>query len=275
MKILVLGSEGVIGKALCTYLEGVGHEVIHWDIKLTNDHDLSNSLNVYRLKNVIGSADFVFFLAYDVGGAKYIWDVDLDFVNRNNMIMINTFNHLRDKKFVFASSTMFNMDNVYGTLKYIGEHYTRKLGGLSARFWNVYGPEKVSEKSHVITDMLHKFKENGYIDLMTDGEEERQFLHTNDCARCLAVIMNKYDEILGDTDSVDITSFESIKIKDVARYICDDIRMNENNMNNHDRMNEPRDYILRHWKPEISLKEGIASLQYNGELIDVARVCKY
>lgn len=30
-----------------------------------------------------------FFLAYDVGGAKYIWDVDLDFVNRNNMIMIN------------------------------------------------------------------------------------------------------------------------------------------------------------------------------------------
>jgi len=72
MKILVLGSEGVIGSALCTVLKAEGHDVIHWDIKLTNDHDLSNSLNVYRLKNIIDNCDFMFFLAYAVGGAKYI-----------------------------------------------------------------------------------------------------------------------------------------------------------------------------------------------------------
>ena len=261
MKILVLGSEGVIGSPLCTLLEKQNHEVVRWDIKLTNAHDLSNSLNVYRLKSVIDESDFVFFLAYDVGGAKYIWDVDLDFVNRNNMIMINTFNLLENKKFIFASSTMFNMDNVYGTLKYVGEHYTRKLGGISARFWNVYGPEEVSEKSHVITDMIHKFETKGYIDLMTDGEEERQFLHTEDCAKCLSIIMNNYDEIRWKTDSVDITSFESTKIKDVAKYICDDVRPNEKKMNTHDRFNEPRDFILQYWKPEITLKEGIASLQ--------------
>jgi nucleoside-diphosphate-sugar epimerase len=261
MKILVLGSEGVIGSALCKYLKKCKHEVIHWDIKLTHDHDMSNSLNVYRLKGVIDSVDFIFFLAYDVGGAKYIWDVDLDFINRNNMIMINTFNLLKNKRFIFASSTMFNMNNVYGTLKYIGEHYTQKLGGLSTRFWNVYGPENVSEKSHVITDMIHKFKTNGYIDLMTDGEEERQFLHTDDCARCLTIVMDNYDEILSTTNSVDITSFESTKIKDIAKYICEDVRPIENNMNTHDRMNEPRPFILNYWKPEITLKEGIASLQ--------------
>ena len=100
MKVLVLGSEGVIGTSLCKLLEDSGHRVTHWDIKLTNDHDLSNSLNIYRLKSVIDENEFVFFLAYDVGGAKYIWDVDLDFVNRNNMIMINTFNLLKDKKFI-------------------------------------------------------------------------------------------------------------------------------------------------------------------------------
>jgi nucleoside-diphosphate-sugar epimerase len=261
MKILVLGSEGVIGAALCKHLESCDHEVMRWDIKLTNDHDLSNSLNVYRLKSVIDETDFVFFLAYDVGGAKYIWDVDLDFVNRNNMIMINTFNLLENKKFIFASSTMFNMDNVYGTLKYMGEHYTRKLGGLSARFWNVYGPEEVSEKSHVITDMIHKYKTKGYIDLMTDGEEERQFLHTDDCAKCLTKVMNNYDEIRRQTDSVDITSFESTRIIDVAKYICEDVRSSAKNMNTHDRFNEPRPFILDYWKPEISLKEGIASLR--------------
>jgi nucleoside-diphosphate-sugar epimerase len=37
MKILVLGSEGVIGSSLCKYLESCGHEIIRWDIKLTND----------------------------------------------------------------------------------------------------------------------------------------------------------------------------------------------------------------------------------------------
>jgi len=261
MKILVLGSEGVIGTALCKALEESGHRVTHWDIKLTNAHDLSNSLNVYRLKSAIDESDFVFFLAYDVGGAKYIWDVDLDFVNRNNMIMINTFNLLHKKKFIFASSTMYNMDNVYGTLKYIGEHYTRKLGGLSARFWNVYGPENVSEKSHVITDMIHKYKTKGYIDLMTDGEEERQFLHTDDCAKCLMKVMENYEDIRRKTDSVDITSFESTKIVDVAKHICDDVRPSEKKMNTHDRFNEPRSFILDYWKPEITLKEGIASLQ--------------
>jgi nucleoside-diphosphate-sugar epimerase len=266
MKVLVLGSEGVIGTSLCKLLEDSGHRVTHWDIKLTNDHDLSNSLNIYRLKSVIDENEFVFFLAYDVGGAKYIWDVDLDFVNRNNMIMINTFNLLHKKKFVFASSTMYNMDNVYGTLKYIGEHYTRKLGGLSARFWNVYGPESVSEKSHVITDILHKFETKGYIDLMTDGEEERQFLHTDDCAKCLTTVMDKYDEISENVESVDITSFESIKIKEVAKCICDDIRPSEKKMNTHDRTNEPRPFILDYWKPVISLEEGIASLQrFRGE----------
>ena len=265
MKILILGSEGVIGSSLCRHLHSCGHEIIRWDIKLTNDHDLSNSLNIYKLKNAIDESDFIFFLAYDVGGAKYIWDVDLDFINRNNMIMINTFNLLKDKKFIFASSTMFNMDNVYGTLKYMGEHYTRKLGGISARFWNVYGPENVSEKSHVITDMIHRYKTKGYIDLMTDGEEERQFLHTDDCAKCLSIVMENYEDIQRKTDSVDITSFESTKIIDVAKCICDDVRPSENKMNTHDRFNEPRDFILQYWKPEISLKEGIASLRRDHE----------
>ena len=57
MKILVLGSEGVIGSSLCKYLESCGHEIIRWDIKLTNDHDFPpfqysviNSLIILKTK---------------------------------------------------------------------------------------------------------------------------------------------------------------------------------------------------------------------------------
>lgn len=260
MKILVLGSEGIIGAALCAHLKKCGHVVIPWDIKISMDHDMSNHLNNSKLGDAIRMSDFVFFLAYDVGGAKYIWDVDIEFINRNVMIMTNTFNLLKSKNFIFASSTMYNMDNTYGTLKHLGEHYTASLGCLSVRFWNVYGKEEVSQKSHVITDMIHKYKTQGYIDLLTDGEEERQFLHCDDCARCLTVTMNSYDDIIKTEKSVDITGFEWLKIKDVAAMICDDVRVGTKIMNTHDRLNEPRSFILKYWKPEVSLREGIACL---------------
>lgn len=259
-KILVLGSEGVIGKELCKVLKLRGHEIIEWDIKLSKYHDLSDITNIPLLESKIKESDFVYFLAYDVGGAKYIWDVDLEFINRNNQIMINTFNVLKNCKFIFASSTMYNMDNVYGTLKYIGEHYTRKLNGISVRFWNVYGNEEVSEKSHVITDMIHSFKKHGYINLISDGEEERQFLHTNDCAKGLIAIMDNYDIIRNKTDSVDLTSFETIKIKELAKYICSDVRPSSKKINTHDKVNIPRKLLLEYWKPEISLRDGVTSL---------------
>ena len=261
MDVLVLGSEGLVGTSLCNALKKDGYTVIHWDLSLSIDHDLSNIVNIQKLKHVIDKVDFIFFLAYDVGGAKYISDVNFNFINRNIMIMFNTFNLLENKKFIFTSSTMYNMESIYGTLKHVGEQYTSKLGGLSVRFWNVYGPEPFSERSHVITDMIHKLKKNGYIDLMTTGEEERQFLHTDDCAKCLITVMKNYNEILKDNRHVDVTSFEWTKIKDVAKFICDDIRVTDIKVTTHDRKNQPSSFILNYWKPTISLSDGIASLQ--------------
>ena len=86
MRVLVLGSEGIIGNALSKYLESMNHEVIRWDIKISHEHDMSNSINTRKLKSVIDVADFVYFLAYDIGGAKYISNAGIDFVNRNTTV---------------------------------------------------------------------------------------------------------------------------------------------------------------------------------------------
>lgn len=260
MKVLVLGSEGVIGKSLCGYLEHRGHIVFPWDIKLDILHDLSNPLNIPGLKNCVDEVDFVFFLAYDVGGAKYIWNTDTDFINRNVAIMMNTFSVLKNKPFIFASSTMYNMHNAYGTLKYLGEHYTSKLGGLSVRFWNVYGLEAVSDKSHVLTDIIDNYRHHGYVQLLSSGEEERQFLHTFDCAKGLEVIMNNYETIKKTESSVDLSSFEWTKIKDLAHLVCDNVRTTPTELRTHDRKNDPRPFILQYWQPTITLREGVASL---------------
>jgi nucleoside-diphosphate-sugar epimerase len=261
MNILVLGSHGIIGSGLCTHLRACGHTVIPWDIKINQTHDLSDSTHVDTLREIVDTVDFVFFLAYDIGGSKYIQKSGIDFINNNVRIMLHTFNEIKNKKFIFASSTMYNMSHVYGRLKSLGEHYTSELGGLSVRFWNVYGPEESSEKSHVIADMIHKWKMNGHIDLMTSGEEERQFLHTDDCAKALTQLMENYDEVIKTETSVDVTSFTWMKIKDVANFICDDVRVTDIKVTTHDRKNEPRVFILKYWKPSISLRSGIASLQ--------------
>lgn len=261
MRVLILGSSGVVGSALSTYLKARGNDVIEWDIALSPKHDLSNPTNILHLKKVIEASDFVWFLAYDVGGSKYLQDMTIDFMNRNCAIMMHTFSLLVGKKFVFASSQMQNMmDNAYGVLKCLGEHYTANLGGLSMRFWNVYGNEPVGEKSHVIPDFIHQAKTTGEIHMLTDGEEERQFMYTTDCSACLEVIMNQYDEILATGRSyVDVTNHTWTKIKDVAEIIAPGrvfAKTGKKDVTQTIR-NEPDDFMLQYWKPELTLEEGI------------------
>ena len=102
-----------------------------------------------------------------------------------------TFQAIHDsgKPFIFVSSQMANLSfSPYGALKVVGEHYTRALGGIIVKLWNVYGVETDMEKSHVITDFIHKAKNTRCIDMITDGTESRQFLHAEDCSRCLLTL---------------------------------------------------------------------------------------
>ncbi len=83
----------------------------------------------------------------------------------------------------------------YGVMKRVGELYTKSLGGLIVKFWNVYGIEKDMEKAHVITDFIHKGFESGVINMMTDGTEAREFLYAEDCCEALEKIMEEYSNL--------------------------------------------------------------------------------
>jgi hypothetical protein len=73
------------------------------------------------------AADFVFFLAFDVGGSRYLkkYQHTFDFINNNTRLMANTiwtYLNKYKKRFVFASSQMSNMSySPYGVLKRVGE----------------------------------------------------------------------------------------------------------------------------------------------------------
>jgi nucleoside-diphosphate-sugar epimerase len=264
MKNLILGSEGQVGLSLKEHLHELGEEVFEMDILRDSKEDLripQNSL----LDEYLSEADFVFFLAFDVGGSKYLskYQNTPQFILNNMKIMSEVFSSLEKhrKKFMFASSQMSNMTySNYGILKLIGEKTTTSLQGLNTQFWNVYGVEKDEDKSHVITDFI-KMARTGKIMMRTDGQEERQFLHSDDCSRCLVAVRDNYEKF-SPHEPLQITSFEWTKIVDVAKTIqaiipceivpsevSDDVQLNKRN--------EPSREILNHWNPKISLEEGL------------------
>ena len=273
MKVLNLGSSGQIGAYLTEYLRKKGHEVIEYDKNLGVRYNLTAIPSTW-LESCIKEADFVFFLAFDVGGSRYLkkYQHTFDFINNNTRLMANVFDLLEkyNKRFVFASSQMSNMSySPYGVMKRVGELYTTSLKGLIVKFWNVYGIEKDMDKAHVITDFIKKGFEEGDFEMMTDGTEERQFLYAEDCCEALETIMENYTDFKPE-DPLHITSFRATSIKEVAQIIMGQFNMIDKPVKINpglakdsvqmDKRNEADSYITDWWLPKTNMQDGIAAV---------------
>ena len=158
----------------------------------------------------------------------------------------------------------------YGVLKNVGELYTKSLNGLIVKFWNVYGIEKDYDKAHVITDFIRKGFETGIIDMLTDGEEQRDFLYAEDCCEALETVMENYNDFTSE-DNLHITSFKYTKIKDVANIIAGQFNLignytikvepsEEKDSVQMDKRNSADTFIMKWWIPKTSIEEGISKI---------------
>lgn len=274
MKITILGSGGQIGSYLTEYLKNKGHTIHEFDVVNGIHQDMTTIPNP-ELHRVVKDCDFVFFLAFDVGGSRYLkkYQHTFQFIDNNARLMANAFGLLQkyNKRFVFASSQMSNMSySPYGVLKNVGELYTKSLKGLIVKFWNVYGIEKDHEKAHVITDFICKGFETGVIDMLTDGQEEREFLYAEDCCEALETIMNNYTDFTSE-DDLHITSFRSTKIIDIASIINGqfnligkyDVKLQpseEKDSVQMDKRNKPSTYLSKWWMPKTTIEQGITKV---------------
>ena len=273
MKVAILGSSGQIGAYLTEYLRDKGHEVIEFDKNFDEKHDMTVIPNI-KLHGAIHQSDFVFFLAFDVGGSHYLkkYQHTFKFLDNNARMMVNAFEYIQkyNKPFVFASSQMSNMSySPYGVMKRVGELYTKSLNGLIVKFWNVYGIEKDMEKAHVITDFIVKGFETGNIDMMTDGTEEREFLYAEDCCEALETIMGCYDQFTCD-DELHITTGVSTSILEIAQNIQTLFKNIDKEVKivpasskdevQKDARNIPDPYIRKWWQPKTSVEDGIAKV---------------
>lgn len=252
----------MIGSRLCEILEAQGEEVITCEDRLSFKNILTRS-SFY-------DADFVFFLAFDTGGGQYMkqYEKTYDFLDNNIYLLSSAFKHLSLTKtsFIFVSNYITeDINSIHGNVKLIGERFTRSLNGQIVRLWNVYGGEKKSKKSHVITDFIHQASSEKRIDCKTTGEEQRQFLHVDDCCRGLISIRDNYFNI--NDKIIDLTSFKWYSIKEVANIISSNFNECELNFGNKKESYriyyEPNQHILNYWEPEIELEEGIKKLVRN------------
>jgi nucleoside-diphosphate-sugar epimerase len=270
MRILILGSKGQIGDHLNIFLKNKKHQVYGLDILNSSSEDLRKDNNK-KLIFLIKKVDFVFFLAFDVGGSLYLknYQDSYNFKMNNILIMKNVFVQLfkTKKKFIFASSQMSNMNySSYGTLKKIGENLTESIGGITVRFWNIFGIERDLKKTHVITDFILKGIKSNKVLMRTNGMEERDFMYADDCCAALELIMKKYS-FFKNKKTIDLNTGKFTKIKKVASIISslfleqgrvvqfipsnkkDDLQLNKKNKSNK--------FLLKYFKPKFSLQQGI------------------
>lgn len=216
IKNLVIGSEGFIGKSFCEFLEKKGESVTRFDIKRGVNEDAREA--ILPLDNI----DRIYFLAWDVGGAKYLYkeDAQLGQLEWNLRLLSNVMTQLEKSKkpFLFISSQLAEEhDTVYGVTKRLGEVWSRIIGGVFIRQWNVYGPiEEESIRSHVVADFVQQALTTGKINMMTTGQEKRQFIHIDDVCEAWYKALDEEHKGIHD-----VTSFEWVKIIDIANIIAE------------------------------------------------------
>ena len=272
-RVTILGSSGQIGSYLTEYLRNKGYDVREFDIINGEEEDMTKIPNP-NLHARIMTSDFIFFLAFDVGGSHYLkkYQHTFKFIDNNTRLMANAFGFIEkyNKPFVFASSQMSNMSySPYGVLKRVGELYTKSLNGLIVKFWNVYGIEKDMEKAHVITDFIRKGFETGTIDMMTDGTEQRDFLYAEDCCEALETVMDQYSNFTSDTD-LHITTGVYTSILEIAQNIQSlfkeigkEVEVSPSPSKDEvqkDARNIPDPYIRKWWEPKTSITLGIGKV---------------
>ena len=98
-KILILGSRGQIGSHLLNFLKNKNYKTYEFDLINNKSEDLRINSN-HKFLSYIKKADFVFFLAFDVGGSVYLkkYQNSYNFLMNNILIMKNTFQVLYKEK---------------------------------------------------------------------------------------------------------------------------------------------------------------------------------
>lgn len=248
-KIFVAGHRGMAGSALLRKLKVRGHEII---TRSRSELDLMDQAKVMSFYKET-SPEVVFIAAAKVGGIKANIESPYEFLYENLQIQNNLIDSAYKNgvsKIVFLGSSCIYprecpqpMKEEYlltGPLEPTNEGYAiAKIAGLrllqylgsehgvsslSVMPCNLYGPNDSFDPahSHVIAALVRRFveaRESDYptITMWGTGSARREFLHVDDMAEAVMLLMDKWDS----SDIVNVGCGEDISIKDLSKLIAD------------------------------------------------------
>jgi GDP-L-fucose synthase len=292
-RVWVAGHRGMVGAALVRRLAQEGCEVLvaeRSDADLRRQPDVEHWMDVNRPQAVfVAAAKVGGILANDTRPAEFLFD--------NLMIEANVIDAAWkagvEKLLFLGSSCIYpklapqpiTEDALLtGLLEPTNEWYAvAKIAGIklcqayrkqygcdfnSAMPTNLYGPGDNYDlnSSHVIPALIRKAHEaklrgDRQMIIWGTGTPRREFLHVDDCADALVLLMTRYSG----AEHVNVGSGEDLTIAELAKTVCDAVGFTgaiERDLSKPD--GTPRKLMsgekLRElgWRPRIGLHEGLA-----------------
>src|SRR5213078_2011103 len=293
-KIFVIGHRGMVGSALVRRLKGEGFSNLL--VRDRSKLDLRDESAVTKFFAQEKPA-LVILAAAKVGGIKANNDFPVEFLLENLRIQNNVIHAAYEngaRKLLFLGSSCIYpkfapqpipesalltgplepTNEAYAVAKIAGiklcQAYAREYGTnfISVMPTNLYGPNDNFdlEKSHVLAALLRKaheakIRKEKKLIVWGTGEPRREFLHVDDLASALLLLLQKYDS----PEIINVGCGEDITIRELAKLICDVVGFDGElawDVTKPD--GTPRKLLdvskLRAlgWKPSIPLRDGIA-----------------
>jgi GDP-L-fucose synthase len=292
-RVWVAGHRGMVGAALVRRLQGEDCEILTAD---RSDVDLRRQSEIERWM-ADRKPQAIFMAAAKVGGILANDTYPADFLYDNLMIAANVTHAAHasgvEKMLFLGSSCIYPKfapqpmredalltgpleptNEWYAIAKIAGiklaQAYRRQFGAnyISAMPTNLYGPGDNFDlsSSHVIPALIRKAHEakraraESFL-IWGTGAAKREFLHVDDCADALVLLMRTYN----DCEHVNVGSGEEISIAEVAQLIADEIGFQGAITTDPTKPDgTPRKLMdvsrlkAMGWAPRISLSEGLS-----------------
>jgi len=291
MTVLVAGGTGLVGSAIVRHLESRGETVLAVNSKVVDLLDRKATFDYVQSHK----PDVIIDAAARVGGIGANNTYPVDFLSLNVQIQTNLMDAAHAAKtpnFLFlGSSCIYPRDcaqpikeeylltgpleatnSAYAVAKIAGieliKSYRKQYGykWISAMPTNLYGPNDNFdlETSHVFPALIRKFSEaaknGGSVELWGTGSPKREFLHVDDLAKAVVVLLEKYNA----DDHINVGTGEDVTIKELAETIASaagfsgDVKWDSTKPDGTPRkvMDVSKIKSLG-WAPQISLEEGV------------------
>ena len=289
MKILIIGSEGFIGKSCLLFFQNSGHEIHGCDLQ-----DLMNTdYPYYKISRLTPGFDNIFNKnSFDVCiNAAGSGSVPLSITNPSSDFeanTIDTFKILETIRVYNTSCKYVNMSSAavygnpqglpihedsriqplspYGWHKFYSELICREFNTLygiatcSVRPFSVYGP---GLKKQLFYDIYKKTLDcTNVLTLFGTGQESRDFIYISDLISCIALIIEKgaiqgevYNAASGQETTIDVAASTFVKFINPAIQV---------KFNGEQRIGDPNNWcadisLLKNigFKSKISLDQGL------------------